>query len=124
MLSIVLLIASVVATPWLVSRLPADYLRHKEHKVNRYPLTRVVILFIRTLIGFALIIAGLIMLIIPGPGLVTLVAGISIARFPGKRTLLGKIASHRIIFSSLNRMRQQHGRPPFKHPHQLAEPGS
>jgi archaellum biogenesis protein FlaJ (TadC family) len=114
--SILLLIMSIFATPWLVSRLPEDYLWHKQPDTKGHPLTDLAVLAARTLVGFCLIAAGLIMLIIPGPGLVTLIAGISLARFPGKRTLLRKIASHTLVFTSLNRMRLRHGRPPFKHP--------
>jgi len=117
-LSTVLLLASIVATPWIIARLPQNYLLQRDNSVRRHPLARLSIDVVRTLSGFALIVFGLLMLVMPGPGLITLLLGLSIARFPGKRRLLRHIASRDSVFNSLNWMRRRHGRPPLIHPHQ------
>lgn len=114
--STLLLLASIVATPWLVAQLPRDYLLRRDIILPRHPALRLSIDTLRTLIGLVLILLGLIMLVIPGPGIITLLIGLSIARFPGKHRLLRHIASRDSVFNSLNWMRGRHGRPPLLHP--------
>ncbi|MFK7995155.1 MAG: PGPGW domain-containing protein [Granulosicoccus sp.] len=116
--STILLLASIVATPWLVAQLPDDYLLQLKSRQHRHPVVRMCVDIIRTLLGFTLIVFGLVMLVIPGPGLITLLMGISIARFPGKRRLLRYIASRESVFNSLNWMRRRHGKPALLHPRQ------
>lgn len=115
--SLIMLLASIVATPWLVARLPTDYLLQRDNRTPRHPIIRLAIDALRTLLGIALIILGLTMLIVPGPGFITLLIGLSIARFPGKRRLLRHIASRESVFNSLNWMRERHSRPPLLHPY-------
>lgn len=115
-LSVIALLASIIATPWLVSRLPQDYLLQRERPAIPHPLLNATVQMLRGIIGAVLILMGLAMLIIPGPGLVTLLVGISIASFPGKRRLLRFIASREAVYSSLNWMRGRHGQPQLLHP--------
>ena len=114
--SVILLLLSIIATPWLVSRLPLDYLVRPRKRSLKHPVIRLLFDTTRTLTGVSLILLGLVMLVIPGPGLVTLVVGISLASFPGKQKLMRQFASHRAVFASLNWMRQRRGKPPLHHP--------
>ncbi|MFK7861874.1 MAG: PGPGW domain-containing protein [Granulosicoccus sp.] len=116
--STLLLLASIVATPWIVARMPSDYLLQHDNRQPRHPLVRLSIDTLRTVIGVALILLGLLMIVIPGPGVITLLIGLSIARFPGKRRLLRYIASRDSVFNSLNWMRSRQGKPRLLHPHQ------
>jgi len=115
--STILLLLSIVATPWIVARLPEDYLLQRDGKAPAHPLIRVSIDALRTLFGAALVSLGVLMLVIPGPGLITLLMGLSIARFPGKHRLLRYVASRETVYSSLNWMRKRYGKPPLLHPH-------
>lgn len=115
--SLGLLIASVLATPWIVAQLPADYLLRSESRSLKHPMLKLTITLLRTLIGATLIVLGLVMLVVPGPGIVTLLIGLSVAQFPGKQRLLRHIASRESVFGSLNWMRQRHGRAPLIHPY-------
>ena len=114
--STILLLLSIMATPRIVSLLPVDYLVRHDKPSFKHPAIRLLVNISRTCLGVALIVSGLIMLIIPGPGLVTLVLGISVARFPGKQKLMQKVASQRAVFRSLNWMRRRHGKPPLQYP--------
>lgn len=113
-----LLVASIIATPWIVARLPRDYLLQYDRTSPRHPLIRLLINTLRSVIGLALILLGLLMIVIPGPGVITLLIGLSIARFPGKRQLLRYLASRSSVFTSLNWMRARQGQAPLLHPHQ------
>lgn len=114
MVSLLLLLVSVVGAPWAIARLPSDYLlKPRTHRPGpRY----LIVAFIRSLLGFALIATGLVMLVTPGPGLVLLIVGISVSEFPGKHHLLLYVATQPRVFQSLNWMRNRHGKPPFDHP--------
>ena len=114
--SMILLLLSIIATPRIVSLLPVDYLVRHDKPSLKHPAIRLLVDVTRTCLGATLIVSGLIMMIIPGPGLVTLVLGISVARFPGKRKLMQKLGSHRTVYRSLNWMRRRHGKPPLEYP--------
>jgi len=114
--SILLLALTVLATPWLVARLPADYLLPAQSRKISGSLTRWLINVLRCIVGTALILLGIVMMITPGPGLVMLLLGISVTRFPGKQRLLVHVATRPSVFRSLNWMRQRHDKPPFDAP--------
>jgi hypothetical protein len=57
---------------------------------------------LKNTIGAILVILGLIMLVTPGQGLLTILLGLSIMEFPGKKTLIAKLKAtkfyaHRIF---------------------------
>lgn len=114
--SFALLMASMLATPWIVAQLPADYLLRSESRSPKHPMLKFTITLLRTLFGATLIVLGFVMLVLPGPGIVTLLIGLSVAQFPGKVRLLRHIASRDSVFDSLNWMRRRHGRAPLIHP--------
>ena len=64
----------------LIARLPADYFVNdirREGSLTRYPLiVRIVIPVLKNLLGFVFILAGVLMLVLPGQGLLTLFAGL------------------------------------------------
>lgn len=115
-ISMLLLLISVLATPRLVAQLPADYLLQRPQTVQKRSVLRLALRAVRNAIGFVLIVLGLIMLLIPGPGLVTLLIGISMASFPGKQRLLRHLATRESVFNSLNWMRRRHNKVPLLHP--------
>jgi len=114
--SILLLASTVLATPWLVAKLPADYLLAKQTGKISGSLTRWLVNVLRCVVGTALILLGIIMMITPGPGIIVLLLGISVTQFPGKQRLLVHVATRPSVFRSLNWMRQRHHKPPFDAP--------
>lgn len=114
--SIALMILSCAATPWFVASLPSDYLQPKVSGSRTYSLFNILILVFRNIVGLALIILGLIMMVTPGPGLIGLLVGVSLAEFPGKHRILISIAIQPDVFKSLNWMRMRHGKAPFDYP--------
>jgi hypothetical protein len=53
------------------------------------------------------------MLVLPGQGLLTMLIGISLMDFPGKRAIERSIIGRPLILKSINRIRQRFGRPPL-----------
>ena len=115
-LSTVLLLVTILATPWLVAMLPSGYFITQESRARKNSIAHVFLTCLRSLIGLVLVLIGIVMLVIPGPGLITLLVGLSLAEFPGKRRLLKYIATRPSVFKSLNWMRKRHDREPFELP--------
>ncbi len=86
--SAVMLVASIAALPWLVGRIPQDYFDHTREPtaapLKGHPVIRLLIHLARNVVGLFLIIAGILMLFLPGQGLLTLLLGIMMTHFPGK----------------------------------------
>ena len=115
--STVTFVASLVSVPWLVIRLPPDHFSLQRNRNQRpavtHPLARLIWLSLRNLAGVALILAGLLMLVLPGQGLLAIVAGLMLMSFPGKRRLVRRIVSRPWILGAMNRIRRRAGRVPL-----------
>jgi hypothetical protein len=119
--SIVLFIGTLVAMPIVVSRMPANYFTHREPSPEswrgRHRALRVAIVAAKNVLGALLVIGGIGMLLLPGPGVLTVLVGISLLDFPGKRALELRIARERHVLRAINWMRTRAGRPPLEVPH-------
>src|SRR3954463_736919 len=78
--SIVMVVASVLAVGWVIVRVPADYFS-KMHTgggpwAHRHPLIRIGLIFAKNLLGVVLVAAGILMLVLPGQGVLTILAGL------------------------------------------------
>jgi ABC-type multidrug transport system fused ATPase/permease subunit len=112
--SLVVFIASLLLTPLLLGKIPQDYFIHtNQHKVEIEHLGHLTIVVIRTLSGFVLLIAGIIMLVTPGQGIITILLGLFLMEFPGKRKLELKFIKHNPTFKALNWLRNKAGKSPF-----------
>jgi small-conductance mechanosensitive channel len=116
-LLVILLIGSVVSLTVLI-RLSPDYFaaahaqnyRNADHGI----LSRAGVI-LKNLLGAALIVLGVVLSLpgIPGQGLLTVLAGILLLDFPGKRKLLFKMLSRPSLLRSINRLRAKFSRPPL-----------
>ncbi|MEX2142175.1 MAG: hypothetical protein WD894_23105 [Pirellulales bacterium] len=118
--STVTFIAGLFVLPALIVRIPFDYfVRERPPRLpfeRHHPVLRVVLLATKNLLGAALIIAGVVMLVIPGPGLIAVLAGITLMDLPGKRALERWLIGLPLILTGINRLRARHGRPPLMPP--------
>jgi hypothetical protein len=114
--SLFVFLGTLVAIPFILVRLPDDYfdLRVPRHFMEgSHPAIRVVAKVIRNIVGVAFLLAGLAMLLLPGQGVLTLLIGISLTDFPGKRRLEAKIIGQPKVFGAVNSLRAKFGKPPF-----------
>ena len=113
-ISFVVFIASLLLTPLLLGKIPQDYFIHtNQHKVEIKHLGHLIVVVIRTLIGFVLLIAGIIMLVTPGQGIISILLGLFLMEFPGKRKLELKLINHEPTFKTLNWLRSKVNKSPF-----------
>lgn len=114
--SLLLLVGSALALPWLIRRLPADYLTAEPNPPTAHPLLRLFFAVLRNIAATALFVAGVAMLVLPGQGLLTIAAAIAVSTAPGKLRLLRWIASRPVILRAMNRIRTRSGTPPLEAP--------
>jgi hypothetical protein len=114
--SLVAFVASLVAIPWILVRLPADYFDVRVPRpflAGRHPVLRSVLIVLKNIVGFVFLLGGIAMLVLPGQGLLTILVGISLMDFPKKRLLEAKLIGQPLIFSGVNRLRARFGKPPL-----------
>jgi hypothetical protein len=68
---------------------------------------------LKNLIGFVLLAAGIAMLVLPGQGILTMLIGISLVDFPGKRQLERKLIGQPAVLNTINKVREKFGQPPL-----------
>ena len=119
-LSLLAAVITVLALPWVVTRLPQDYFAREERRVWRMafdaPFFGLVIGLLKNLLGLLLIILGLIMLVTPGQGVLTVLIGFLLMNFPGKFRVERWLVSQPGVFRGLNWLRQKRGHQPFDAP--------
>jgi len=116
-LGVLLFAGTIVAIPIVVAALPADHFadeRPPRRPWSRaHPALRVVLLVLKNLAGYALVGAGAAMLVLPGQGLLTILIGLGLIDFPGKRDFERWMVCRRPVGITLNWMRRRAKRPPF-----------
>ncbi|QEF98354.1 hypothetical protein Mal15_24060 [Stieleria maiorica] len=117
-ISCVLFVGCLLIAPWLAVRIPVDYFvgrrRPRTLFADRHPVLRWTGLVIKNLIGGVLVLAGLVMLVLPGQGLLTMLVGILMLNFPGKHRLERRLVSIPAVLKSINWMRQRSGVEPIR----------
>ena len=115
---IVTFAASSALVSFVLVRLPATFF-HPSHDrdilVDRHHVIRWSGILIKNIIGLILVLVGVVMSVpgVPGPGFLTILFGIALLDFPGKRRLEYKIVSRPKIFRAINALRQKFDRPPL-----------
>lgn len=117
--SVALFVLSVLGVPWFIARVPADYFtRHERNELGmmavRQPGWWVALRVVKNLLGFVVLLAGVAMLVLPGQGLLTILASLFLLDFPGKRRLQRRIIASGPVFRTLNRLRRRAGRAPLQ----------
>jgi hypothetical protein len=115
-------IVSLVVTIWIARyyliSIPPDYFArpHQPFEAWRdsHPALRWTLLIAKNLFGAIFLIAGLVMLITPGPGWIALLLGLYLLDLPGKRAVERRILQRPAILNIVNRTRAHAGQPPLE----------
>ncbi|MEN8258081.1 MAG: PGPGW domain-containing protein [Thermodesulfobacteriota bacterium] len=115
--SLLTFIASLLLIPFLLTRLPVDYFAHgKRHRppwAHHHPVVRFFLLLSKNILGVVFLLAGFLMLFLPGQGLLTMVMGVVLLDLPGKYKLERWLVARPAILKSINWLRQRSGHPQF-----------
>ena len=109
-------VAGLFLMPVLIVHVPHDYfVRERPPRLafeRRHPVLRIALLGIKNLLGAALAVAGVVMIVTPGPGLMAILAGFTLMDIPGKRAIERKLIRLPTVLTSINWLRAQYGHPP------------
>lgn len=112
--SIASLVLCALLLPVIVLRLPADYFASSR---DEEPPPRSLAGWLwrigKNLIGVVFLLAGIAMLVLPGQGVLTILIGLLLINFPGKRRLERRIIGRPTILNILNTMRARRSLPPL-----------
>ncbi len=118
-LSVATFIISLLAVPYIISRLPEDYFvrgHHRDHFKDRHPVLRWAFLIGKNVLGAVLILGGIAMLVLPGQGILTIVLGLSMVNFPRKREVECWILHRSAVERVVNWIRRKGGHKPLQFP--------
>jgi hypothetical protein len=115
-LSVVGFVGSLIAIPFILVRLPSHYFDERHPRTwmeNHHPILRLVGHILKNLVGAVFLVAGVAMLFLPGQGILTMLIGLSLIDFPGKRRLEGKLVGQPSVLRTINSVREKFGQPPL-----------
>jgi hypothetical protein len=120
LLSVITFIATLLIIPMMVVKMPEDYfLYDKSHLKDfrrQHPIIRLFSVIFKNILGTVFIVAGVIMLILPGQGVLTILIGFTLVNFPRKRALERWIIQNQAVHKVVNWIRAKAGKPPVKVP--------
>jgi hypothetical protein len=106
-----LAIAALVVVSWSADRFklgaPDDFLR------ARHPVVRTLARVGKNLAGVVLVLLGLVMALpgVPGQGILTMIIGLTLLDFPGKRAFERRLVRRPFVLRQLNALRARFRRP-------------
>ena len=110
-------VLTLLIVPIVVVRIPEDYFSDQRRKESRWahlhPVLRYALIVLKNLAGFILLVMGILMLILPGQGLLTIFFGIALMDFPGKFALERRLVSYPKVLNSINWIRKKANRKPL-----------
>ena len=117
-ISLLVFSLSLLSLPWLVAMIPEDYFLSQKRKrtilKNEGFKTWIVIFILKNSIGLLLVTGGVLMLFLPGQGVLTIIAGLVMTDYPGKFELERRIVSNKKILEKLNWLRNKANQPSLK----------
>lgn len=116
-LSIATFIVTLIMIPILIVRIPADYFINDIRKPilsgRQLSFFSLLSIIVKNLFGTIFILAGFSMLLLPGQGLISILIGIMLINFPGKRILERRMVQQVFVQKTINWIRTKANRPPL-----------
>ena len=120
-LSVATFFGTLLAIPMLVVRMPQDYFLYDKFHLREYrkqhPVFRVFSVILKNILGVVFIAAGIVMLFLPGQGVLTILIGITLVSFPRKKALEIWIIRQSAVLRTVDWMRSRSGKEPLILPH-------
>jgi len=119
-LSIFILIISIFMMVLIISFLPEDYFKSENRNLisnvqnSRYPLLKLLALITKNFFGVLLLLSGILMLVLPGQGILTIITGLVFIDYPGKYKFERKLLRQKGVINSINWIRSRLSKPSLK----------
>jgi hypothetical protein len=119
--SLSMFLGTLLIVPVLLVKMPADYFLHDRHETppdwrGQHPALRWSTLIGKNLLGGLLVGMGILMLVLPGQGALTILLGITLLDLPGKRRLEIALLRRPGVGRAVNWLRRKYLRPPLQMP--------
>ena len=116
--SAVIFIISLLSLPWLAAKIPQDYFLYSQRQPSLWraktrPIFRLLLIVVKNLLGCILLAGGVLMLFIPGQGLLTIFMGLVLIDYPKKFAFEKKLVTIPAILKGLNWLRKKADKPPL-----------
>lgn len=102
--SLGMFLGSIVAVPLFLVKIPDDYFT-RPRTPSPFPLR-----ILRITIGVGLIIVGIIMLLLPGQGVLTILVGLGILEAPLKDRIIARILRNPTVYGAVDKLRSKAGK--------------
>jgi len=113
---VVTFVVNLAIVSFILVNLPADYF--KQNQTTKFwsgphPAFHAASIIGKNILGALLVVLGIILSIpgVPGQGLLTILLGIMLLDFPGKRRLERKLLKRQEIVRTINRLRKRFRKP-------------
>lgn len=110
--------ANLVLVSVILVKIPADYFQ--ESRNNKFlhdhsPVVRVMAIIGKNLAGALLVVLGVLLSLpgVPGQGVLTILLGVMLLDFPGRRRFERWIVSRPKVFKTINKLRHRFNKPPL-----------
>ena len=114
------LLFGAVAVPWIVLKLPKNAFSEVKRRpgwLDQQPaVIRLPIRIFKNVLALAFIVIGIVMLVLPGQGILAILLGVMLGDFPGKLRLQQWIVARPKVMNSLNWLRRKFRKPPLERP--------
>lgn len=102
----------------ILVKIPPTYFQQdysREFWKERSPAIRLMGVILKNALGVLLVAIGIVLSLpgVPGQGILTILLGIMLLDFPGRRKLEVKILSRPKVFRTINKLRHRFGKPPL-----------
>jgi len=117
-ISLLTFLVTLFALPILIIHIPDKYFLRKKRisPYNPRPAIgfRLVSRILKNILGVFFVLTGLIMLFLPGQGLLSILIGVMLMNFPGKYKVERAIIRQKKVLSTINWLRAKANRPPLQ----------
>jgi len=114
--SVAFFVGTLIAIPFILVRLPPHYFDERQPRrwmPDHHPVLRLLGLVVKNAVGAVFLTVGIALLFLPGQGILTILLGISLMDFPGKRYIERKIVGQPTVLKAINALRGKYGKPPL-----------
>jgi hypothetical protein len=116
LLFVVTFAISLGIVSFIMVKIPVNYFHtdySPEFFSGRHPVIRVLGIVGKNILGVLLVALGIVMSVpgVPGQGLLTILLGVMLLDFPGRRNLELKLVSRPAVFKTINKLRHRFGKP-------------
>lgn len=115
--SIILFIATMIAVPIWAVRIPANYFANRTMHAPKASAgngpKQTIVKIGKNLLGGVFVMVGILMLLLPGQGLLTILIGVMVMEFPAKYRIERWIVTRPPVLHSMNWLRQRAGHEPL-----------